>query len=161
MSNQHEISIKINLAGITGRMQRVLRDAMNMVAIGFNAKENITAENLTIPDITIHHQFNSSSNKSIGEEKVSWEIWVLRNGFRDIAEELNVLLEEIQTVLAYWKIVTIQKSRVVRGEDWNEIIAHRSQQFHRRTLPQKLEFLDRKYHLPKIQSLLIKHLQLM
>jgi hypothetical protein len=145
MSNQYDVSIKINLAGITGRMQRVLRDVMNMVAVGLNAKENITAETLTIPEVTIHHQFSSSPRRSIEEEKASWEIWVLRNGFRDIAEELSALLEEIQTVLAYWKIVTLQKSRIVHGEDWNEIVAHRNQQFHRRTLPQKLEFLDHKY----------------
>jgi len=108
--NKYDVSIQINLAGITGRVQRALRQAMTMVSIGLNAKGEITPEILTMPDVTMHHHFGSSLNRTIDEDKVSWEIWVLRNGFRDIAEELGGLLEEIQSVLAYWKIGLIQKS---------------------------------------------------
>ncbi|MFN8383549.1 MAG: hypothetical protein U0V02_16510 [Anaerolineales bacterium] len=145
MLDRRDISIKINLVGITDRMQRVLRDAMNIVAIGLNAKKDIAAETLAIPGVTMQHQFAASQSWSIEEARDAWELWVIRNGFRDIAEELSSLLEEVQTVLAYWKIRLLQDSKSLRGEDWNEIVVRRSQQFHRRTLPQKLEFLEQKY----------------
>ncbi len=145
MSEQRDLSIQINLAGISGRMQRVLRSVMTFVAIGLNAKQEITSNTLAIPDVTIHHQFDSSNSWSIEEAKDAWQIWILRNGFRDIAEALSGLLEEIQSVLASWELVLLQKSKSIRGEDWNEIIVHRSQQFHRRTLPQKLKYLEDQY----------------
>ncbi len=145
MSDNHKISVHLNLGGIPGRIQRVLRIAMCNVAIGLNAEETIRADTLAIPDVTIHHQFDASTELSIEEAKEIWRRWVLINGFRDIAEALNGLLEEVQSVLGYWELALIQKSKTIRVEDWKEIIFHRSKQFHRRTMPQKIEFLNQQY----------------
>src|SRR5215213_9112239 len=118
---------------------------MSLVAIGMNGKEGITEDTLAMPDLTMHHQFDNTNRWSIEEAKNAWQSWVLRNGFRDIAEALGWLLEEAQSVLASWEVVFLQKTKAVQGEDWNEIIVHRGQQFHRRTLPQKIEFLEKQY----------------
>lgn len=126
-------------------MQRVLRDAMGLVAIGLNAQEGINVHMLTLPDVTMQHQFDASNHWTDDDAKDAWKNWILRNGFRDIAEALSWLLEEVQFVLAYWELASLQKSKPLRGSDWNEIIVHSKKQFHRRTLPQKFEFLEEKY----------------
>ena len=141
----HDISRQINLNDIINRMQRVLRDAMGLVAIGLHAQEGIKVQMLTLPDVTMQQQYDSTNHWTDEEAKDAWKNWILRNGFRDIAEALSWLLEEAQFVLAYWELAVLQRSKPLRGGDWNEIIVHRKEQFHRRTLPQKFEFLEEKY----------------
>jgi hypothetical protein len=145
MAEHHQLSIRIDLGGMTARMQRLLRHAMNLVAIGLHARQDVTQEALSIPDVTMHHQYDASNRWTVEEAKTAWETWILRNGFRDTSEALAGILEEAQSVLSYWQVVLIQKERGLHGEDWNEVVDHRAQQFHRRTLPQKLKFLRDKY----------------
>lgn len=145
MAEDHQLSVLIDLRGMTGRMQRLLRHAMNLVAIGLHARDGVTNDTLSIPDVTMHHQFDTSNQWNVEQAQEAWETWILKNGFRDVSEALAGVLEEAQSVLSYWQISLIQNDRKVIGEDWNEIVVHRGQQFHRKTLPQKLDFLKAKH----------------
>lgn len=126
-------------------MQRLLRRAMNLVAIGLHAQKEVTQDTLSLPDVTIHHQFDASNQWTVEQAQVEWKTWILINGFRDVSEALGGVLEEAQSILSYWQISLIQQKREVLSEDWNSIVVHRGKQFHRRTLPQKFEFLKEKH----------------
>lgn len=134
---------------------------MSLVAIGLNAEQGITSNTLAMPDVTIHHQFDNTTKWSEQEAKDAWNIWILHNGFRDIAEALSGMLEEVQPILAAWELLILQRSKTKQGDDWNEIIGHRSQQFHRRTLPQKIEFLELQYSFALDSALVRQASQLM
>jgi hypothetical protein len=147
MADHHQISISINLAGITDRIQRHLKTSMSLVAIGLNATQGITAEDLHLPDVTTYQDFDSSNPWTIEQASAAWQTWVLQNGFRDIAEAISGLLEEVQRVLTYWHLAKIQHSRVLQGDDWNKMVVNRESKFHRFGLPEKIDFLKNKYGL--------------
>lgn len=147
MADHHQLSISINLAGLTDRIQRYLRASMSLVAIGLNAEKSITTNDLQLPDVTTHHQFDSSNPWTIEQATAAWRHWVLRNGFRDVAEAISGLLEEVQEVLSHWQLMKLQQEHVLCGEDWNEIVVNRGSKFHRLGLPDKIEFLKKEYGL--------------
>ncbi len=120
---------------------------MSLVAIGLNARQGISTEDLQLPEVTTHHQFDSSNQWTVEQAGEAWQTWVLRNGFRDVAEAVSGLLEETQSVLAYWQLVKIQEGRPIRGEDWNEMVVNRGLRFHRLGLPDKIDFLEKEYGL--------------
>lgn len=126
---------------------------MSLVAIGLNAAKGISSEALQMPDITTDHQFDSSNPWTVEQATAAWQTWVLRNGFRDIAEAISGLLEEAQSVLSYWSLVSIQQGRQLRGEDWNELVVNRGLRFHRLGLPDKVDFLRKEYGLALEDSL--------
>jgi len=128
-------------------MGGVLKAATNLVAIGLNSVNSITTESFVIPDSSIRHQYDSNNQWTLDAARANWEYWILRNGFRDIAEATSGLLEEIQRVLSYWQLSFLQAERgELLGNDWNEMVVKRSRQFHKRTLPQKFDFLEKHYH---------------
>ncbi len=141
-----QISLHIDLAGLAGRMQRVLKATTNLVAIGLNAAPGITTDSFSIPDTPIQHQFDSNNPWSQVEAATAWRSWILRNGFRDAAEAVGGTLEEVQSVLSFWHLAERQMALGgLQGEDWNTYVVQRGQQFHRRTFPQRLEFLEKNY----------------
>ena len=150
-----QIHLHIDLGGLPNRMQRVLNAAMNFVAIGLNSAPGITTDSFAIPDTPIQHQFDSNNPWTADQAKEAWRIWILRNGFRDAAEAISGTLEEVQAVLSSWHIAELQKARgSLFGEDWNKFVVQRGQQFHRRTLPQRLEFLEKNYSFTLDSALL-------
>jgi hypothetical protein len=120
---------------------------MSLVAIGLNAKKGISTEDLQLPEVTTYHHFDSTNQWTVEQAGEGWESWVLRNGFRDVAEAISGLLEETQSVLSYWQLVKIQDSRPIQGEDWNEMVVSRGSRFHRLGLPDKIDFLKKEYGL--------------
>lgn len=147
MAERYQLSISINLGGLTGRIQKYLRASMSLVAIGLNAKKGISTEDLQLPEVTTHHQFDSTNQWTVEQAGEAWQSWVLRNGFRDVAETISGLLEEAQSVLAYWQLAKIQEGRAIRDEDWNEMVVSRGSRFHRFGLPDKIDFLNKEYGL--------------
>lgn len=155
------IHIRIDLAGIPSAAQRLLQAATYMVAIGLNSKQYINDEAMEIPDVRQRSNFNASSPWSIPEAAGEWGAWVLRNGFRDISEAISGMLENTHAVLSYWSLMKNQAEvgRLV-GDDWNEMVVRRQGSFHRKTLPQKMDFLEKHYgfmfpqeHVDRLKSL--------
>ncbi len=141
-----ELNLHVNLDGLPSRMQGVLKAATNLVAIGLNSTTSITPESFVIPDLPMHHRYDSNNQWTLDAAKSIWEYWILRNGFRDIAEATSGLLEEIQRVLSYWQLSFLQSERgELLGDDWNELVVKKGRQFHKRTLPQKIEFFEKQY----------------
>lgn len=158
MAERHHLDIQINLGGMTGRIQHLLQAAINFVSIGLNVRGSITVEALSLPDVTTQHVFNASKQWSLEHAGIAWEQWVLRNGFRDVAEAIGGVLEETQSVLSYWALIPAQKKQgSLTGEDWNEIVVNQGQKFHRRTLPQRIEFLQKTYGFA-LESDLVKQM---
>lgn len=159
MADQH-LHMQIDLGAIPESVQHLLQAATNMVAIGLNVEHQVSNEYLDIPGIPIQHRFGAAPWSS-DRTKASWETWVLRNGFRDVAEAIGVILEWVQSVLSYWDLSKLQRlSGGLTGSDWNEIVVGRYRRFHRRTLPQRIEFLKKSYsfefptaHLDRLMSL--------
>lgn len=149
----HHITLNIDLRAMTGRTQSLLRHAMTLVAIGLHSRQGISPDTLSIPDLTIQHHFDAGNQWTVEEAQEAWETWILRNGFRDVSEAISGVLEEAQQTLSLWEIVLIGEKRSLLGEDWNTKYIHRSRQFHRRTLPQKLDFLKTTYDFELNDSL--------
>lgn len=147
MTEPYHFSVAINLAGLTARIQRLLQASMSLVAIGLNARKEISEQDLKLPDAPVQHEYSASNRWNAEQAGEAWQTWILRNGFRDVAEAINGLLEETQLVLAHWRVATLQKERQLRGSDWNDIVVKRISQFHRLGLPDKIEFLEKEYGL--------------
>lgn len=126
MADNHQVQVQINLGGITNRMQHRLQAAINVVSIGLHGRDSISPEALSLPDITTQHIFNSTQLWPVEQAKATWEKWVLRNGFRDVAEAISEALEETQVVLSHWALLQLEKERgQLYGQDWNEVIVGR------------------------------------
>lgn len=150
-----QVNIQIDLGGLPGRIQRVLKAATNLVAIGLNALDSISPGSFALPDVAMHHHFDSNNPWSTDFAKETWKQWILRNGFRDAAEAISGILEEVQGVLSYWYILQLQtENGEVTVGHWNEIVVARAHKFHKRTLPQKIEFLEKHYAFMPDPSLL-------
>lgn len=140
------VQMHIDLSGIAGRVQRILKQLTYMTSIGVRATDAITPESLQMPEVSFVFLYDHSNPWTPEEAKAAWRQWVLTNAFRDIAEIVSGTLEEAQGVLAIWSLLDPgAKGTAVKAEEWNKIVAHRAEQFHRRTLPQKFEFLREAY----------------
>jgi hypothetical protein len=142
----NQIQIQVNLSGLPDRMQRVLQAAINFVAIGLNSAPSITTDSFAIPDIQTQHEFGSNNPWTADQAKQAWTTWILRNGFRDVAEAISGTLEEVQKVLSCWHVAELQKARgSLLGKDVHTLVVQRGQRFHKHSLPQKIEFLEKNY----------------
>lgn len=140
------LKIHIDLAGIAGRVQRLLKQVNYMASIGVRQAEEISEASLEMPELSLVHQYDHTNPWTVAEAQLAWRRWVLTNAFRDIAEVIAGTLEEVQHVLAVWSVLkSSEPSTQVAAEKWNKAVAARSEQFHRRTLPQKLDFLASEY----------------
>lgn len=142
----HQFKINVDLRGITNRAQLISQRTINFVALGLNSTESISTNNLELPDLTIQQHFHSAAFENEENLKSSWKRWVLLSGFRDIAEAVGAILEEVQRVLSFWKLVELQQQKgKLHGSDWNFIIEGRRKKFHQLNFPRKLDFLNTKY----------------
>lgn len=145
MSNTH-ISIDINLAALQGQLQRVLRHAMNLVAVGLRAEKELSKFPLDLPDTNMHLRFDTRqqwTSEQVGQE---WRRWILTNGFRDTSEAVGGFLEGVQSVLGYWELIQVQdKGTTLTGAVWNDMTVGRTRRFHRLGLPDKIKFLETQY----------------
>lgn len=100
------------------------------------------------PDVTgnIVYGYGRRPNWTEDSVREAWLTWILRSGFRDLAELLSEALESLQQVLAGWELQT-QKANdgVIAGEDWNGVVVGRFKKFHRLGFPPKVEYLERQY----------------
>jgi len=99
-------TIHINLQAVLDAMQRSLQRTMNLVTVGLRV--NVTAEHLAagLPDVGIKLQLAANEPWTPERTAVEWSRWILLNGFRDAAESVHALLEELLVVLAYLKLKT-------------------------------------------------------
>lgn len=156
-----KVQISINLSGIPSSAQQLLQAATYMVAIGLNGKDQITEHALEVPGVFFRNNFNASRPWTVGQSATAWEFWVLRNGFRDVAEAISGALEGAHGILSYWALMRLQaETGSLKGSDWNELVVGRQGRFHRKTLPQRLEFLEKHYgfvfpqeHVERLKSL--------
>ncbi|MFC5571603.1 hypothetical protein ACFPN1_16230 [Lysobacter yangpyeongensis] len=129
--------MNLNLAALLGRINRSLEEASRFVSLALSkGSDTQTAE---IAPFSI--QFNSGLSWSREEENLAWRHWILKNGFRDIAELISVVLEEAHQVLTFYALI----DRQTAGETLNAAaLAARDRdisRFHRLSLSDKLEWL--------------------
>lgn len=136
----------IELAGLWGRVARELELAHYMVAVGMHSAERMETEWLDEPNQLFRMQYNKEAPVPLEEVRRYWRTWVLRGGFRDVAETLATTLEETHRILALWNIIpkesplgAIVKLTVVL--QMNKDVAA----FHTKNLPDKLATLARQY----------------
>jgi hypothetical protein len=131
------ISVNLNLAALLGRINRALEDASRFVSLAL-AKE-ADAKSTEVAPFSI--QFNSGLSWSRKEENFAWRNWILKNGFRDIAELITVVLEEAHQVLTLYGLI----DRQAAGETLHASeLATRDKdisRFHRLSLSDKLDWL--------------------
>lgn len=148
MQDKPELVLKahIELAGIWGRVTRELELAHYMVAIGMHSHLRMDAKWLEEPNKLFQMQYNKSRPVPLDDAKSYWKTWILRGGFRDVAETLATTLEEIHRILALWNIIpkdkesggTVKFALVMQMNQENE-------SFHSKNLPDKLALLSKRY----------------
>lgn len=140
------IQVQIDLDGIAGKVQQLLKSASYMASIGVRATDEISTASLEMPELHMVHQYDHTNPWQVPEAKANWRRWVLTNAFRDIAEISSGVLEEVQRVLSIWALIGHSPTgATIPAKRWNSEVVQRAEQFHRRTLPQKLDYLKSHY----------------
>lgn len=136
----------IELSGIWGRVARELELAHYMVAIGMHSSGRLDSEWLEEPDTRFRMQYNRERRMPLEEVRTYWATWVLRGGFRDVAETLSTTLEEAHRILALWSIIP---KGVPAGASvkWAVVLQMQRavESFHAKNLPDKLSALAARY----------------
>jgi predicted small integral membrane protein len=148
MQDQPELVFRahIELAGIWGRVTRELELAHYVVAIGMHSAVQMDAKWLEEPNRLFQMQYNKGRPVPLEDVKTYWKTWILRGGFRDVAETLATTLEEIHRILALWNIVP--KDAQSGGSVKWALITQMNQEngsFHSKNLPDKLALLTKRY----------------
>lgn len=137
-------SIRINLAGIAGGLQRTLQGLINRAAFGLQAAQDFDPAELRLPDVALHLQL--SGKDELWDKthlRTDFRSWVLAAIFRDAVEAFGRALEEARSVCATWALSS--PSERVSIADWNERFVDEARRFHRRGLPDKFDFLRQEY----------------
>jgi hypothetical protein len=141
-----QISVNLNLAALLGRINRALEEASRFVSLGLTK----STDTIVTEPASFSIQFNSGLSWSREEEILAWRHWILKNGFRDIAELISVVLEEAHQVLTFYALI----SRQTAGEALHATeLAIRDKdisRFHRLSLSDKLDWVlaQRDFVLP-------------
>lgn len=151
MTDDRAIHFNVDLRALVGRVQNRLVIASRMMSIGLNAPISPSHE---IPGVNLQMSFGvlTWTPEQTGE---GWTTWMLRNGFRDVAEGIAALLDEVQSTLSIWELFALQRERKIKGDDLNKMIVRAGKVFHRRGLPEKIETLKKLYDFslePEYQS---------
>ncbi len=139
-------SVRINLAGIPGGLQRKLQALTNRVAFGLLASEQFTPVELELPDVAL--RLRLSNREELWDEtriRSDFKHWTVASGLRDAVEAFAVVLEEARSVCAAWTLS--RDSDRVAIEDWNEKLVTEPVRFDRRGFPDKLRFLREEYEV--------------
>lgn len=156
-----DLSVHINLAGLTDAAQRSLQRAMNLVAVGLQADDGIGQASGRLPDATMAFQFASNEPWTAERTSAEWKQWVLLNGFRDAAESVSIVLEEARTVLAFWGLEKLQEQQgSLSGADWQRATVNEGRSFHRLGFPDKIASLERLYGVALEQDLKVRVLSI-
>lgn len=136
----------IELAGLWGRVARELELAHYMVAVGMHSAERMDGEWLDDPSQRFGMRYNKEHPVPLDEVRRYWRTWVLRGGFRDVAETLATTLEETHRILALWSI--LPKESPQGGSVKWAVVAQMNKDvaaFHTKNLPDKLATLAKQY----------------
>lgn len=135
------ISVKINLNGLRGELQRSLQKVICFVSNGLESGCDIEPDRLVLPT-NIKSSFSKISwNKDEFNKK--YTEWILSNGFRDVIESVNSFLDSAHEVLSIWEILEKKKSKdSISGEEWSDIVIGGGKKFHRMGLPDKLSHIS-------------------
>jgi hypothetical protein len=142
VTENEAIHFNVDLRALVGRVQNRLIVTNRMMSIGLNAPISPSHE---IPGVNLQMSFGVPK-WTPGQTAEGWKIWMLRNGFRDVAEGIAALLDEVQSTLSIWDLFVVQRERTVKGDDLNKIIIRTGKAFHRSGLPDKIETLKSLYH---------------
>lgn len=146
------VKVHVDLNGLTGRIRQQMQEATSRVAIGLNAGLQITPASLEMPGVTFAHTFDANNPWTVEQARDSWNLWVLTNGFRDVAETIGGALEEVQKVFAIWALHPKMRNGkpLSRGEYDNAVIVSVNK-FHHMPLPQKFKYF-KDAHCFELQS---------
>lgn len=138
----------VDLRGILGSAQRDLQRTMNLVSLGLQAAAEVPDFPMEIPNLTFRWEFDSYQNWTPDQKVNEWKRWILINGFRDAAEVVNAVLEEVQSVLAGSSLdPQPDDNSSVPADAWNRPTPDRRREFNALFLPHKIQFLKSKYAL--------------
>ena len=124
------------------QLHLAIHTTTRLVAIGLKMAEQIDGSEVELPAF-FRHKFSGFPVQSIDETRNSFNVWSLRNGFRDCVESLGKFLEETRLVCA---VISFGPSRIER-EQFNRIDKE-GRKFHRGGLPDKLAELQKQFSLP-------------
>lgn len=133
----HQLSVNLNLPALLGRINRALEEASRFVLIASTKSSDTRATEIAPFSI----QFNSGLNWSREEENLAWRHWILKNGFRDIAELISVVLEEAHQVLTFYALIDRQNAGETLQAEELALRDRDISRFHRLSLSAKLDWL--------------------
>lgn len=140
------VQVRVDLDGLTGRIRLQMQEATNRVAIGLNAGLQITPVSLEMPGVTFAHTFDADNPWTVEQARDSWNLWVLKNGFRDVAETIGGALEEVQKVLAIWALhPKMRRGKPLSRSDYDNAVIVSVDKFHHKPLPQKFKYFKDEY----------------
>lgn len=138
----HPVQIHIDLAAMLGGLQRSLQRIIDLLSFGLLAAERATNGDLTLPGAYFHIATAGNARRSFTAARTEFCTWVLGNGLRECVESISLMLEEARSVCAYW---SFGSKATVSVDEWNQRIVAEGKRFHRLGLPDKVNFLSKRY----------------
>lgn len=139
------VSVNLNIASIVGRVSRTIEEVTRHVASSLAQTEKLKTELRAVQTKRVTFQISSGLEWTDEEARIAWKQWILRNGFRDISEEISGVLEEAFGVLSFYKLLDEQSSGTTLSQADLVNRAKEISKFHRLTLPDKIDLLKNEF----------------
>lgn len=135
----------MNLAGIHARSTREVQRTVHLVSVALSASPAAG-----IPDlpgdgmkIQLHPAPEGDELSAFASE---YPTWVLLSGFRELAEQVTSVLDEVFAVRTYWRLLELQSSQgSLTGADYLREVTEANRRFERLSLPDKFSWLEKRY----------------
>jgi len=149
---------RLELLSPKGEIQRAIQRSMDLVSFGLQAADRLEIESLEMPDL--HFQVRAAQNLAMEIEQAREEFrtWVLLNGLRDCVDAIGPSLEWARKVCFIWsregEVTEIEEGKLrlsgqISGEEWRAHIIDEARSLEYKSLRDKLDHLQDKYHLPQ------------
>ncbi len=138
---QH-LSIKIDLSGIPGRLQKASQRLIRLIGHGLDSSVLATESVDGIPGEFFKLELDPSTKWSLDETRAHFSSWLLANAFREVTEESHHMLDEAHKVLQVWRLQDLMEpDGKLLSDHAIEHMVKLPEKFHRLALPDKLSKL--------------------
>ena len=136
--------VKLNLDAPLSQLNIRLKHLSEILKIADIAIENISDEQYKKYHRFVDFDVASSCKLNFSEARDIFYQWCLKNNFRDSVEYSGIFLEECNFVC---ELVQARSDNKIKAGDFNKICGENRKKFHKKTFPEKIEYLRNQYNV--------------
>ena len=135
--------LNIDANGVLASMLRTLHPVVERTSMGLLAAEAVSPQILELP-VFFRYQIPENDKRDFESVRVDFKTWLLTAAFRDMVEAIHAMLEEARLACA---VVFHSKNGVLTGGEFNDLVVGKAKAFHKKGLPDKIDYLNKTYQL--------------